>query len=295
MALAATYSASHSKSVEERFDLNLSPAASSPTSSPPQDDLAVLDAKSLIASLIFRTLTGRDAPAIPFQPSSQPAITVPASRQTVSVSYSRRETIQESERSLFRAEGSLQLASGKNIDFSFQLEMNRELTIVNGVAIRAGNAQDPIALNFDGAGVRLNTARESFDLNGDGVDELIATLATGSAWLAEDRNGNLTIDNGKELFGPTSGNGFRELAARDANHDGWITEDDPAYHRLGAWRDGAFTSLQNLGVGALATHAVTTPFDLKEGAELLGQVRQTSIYLTEDGDPGALQQVDLQL
>jgi len=291
LALGAVYSGSASRTVEERMQMEVTAGAAG-VGSVAQDQVDLTDAKALVARLIYRTLMGREAPDAG-QVGGGGAKPVAGTRDAVRISYSRRETLREAERSVFRAEGNVKLASGKEVSFSFRLEMNRELTVVNGVAVTAGNTQDPIALNFDGLGVRLEGTREAFDLDGDGVDEMIATLAAGSAWLGEDRNGNGRVDDGSELFGPRTGNGFAELATRDGNGDGWITGDDAVYAKLGAWRGDEFVSLRELGVGALSVASVTTPFALKEGTELLGEVRRSGVYLTEEGVAGALQQVDL--
>ena len=55
-----------------------------------------------------------------------------------------------------------------------------------------------------------------------------------------------------------------------------------------------FSSLAERGVGALSVTAVEAPFSLKTaGNELLGQIRAAGIYLSEAGEVGHLQQVDL--
>ena len=51
-----------------------------------------------------------------------------------------------------------------------------------------------------------------FDLDTDGHKEKIEIPGTNSGLLALDKNGNNIIDNGSELFGPTTGNGFPELS-----------------------------------------------------------------------------------
>jgi hypothetical protein len=82
---------------------------------------------------------------------------------------------------------------------------------------------------------------------------------------------------------------------RRQDHNGWIDESDAAYGRLGIWSEGKFSSLRDAGIGALSVAAASTPFALKDGSELLGQVRKSGVYLHEDGTPGALQQVDLKV
>jgi hypothetical protein len=89
-----------------------------------------------------------------------------------------------------------------------------------------------------------------FDLNADGQLEKTAWTAADSrlAFLAIDRNGNGTIDNGSELFGNNtlSGvqNGFealsemnRQLKAGSAPLVPFISSDEPLFSKLLLWED----------------------------------------------------------
>ena len=94
------------------------------------------------------------------------------------------------------------------------------------------------------------------------------SLAGSSAYLARDLDGNGAVDSGKELFGPTTGNGFAELATHDADRNGWIDEADPIWGDLRLWRPdttgaGRLTTLAAEGVGAIAVASVATPFTVK--------------------------------
>ena len=262
-----------------------------------QDSADMTDPKTLLARWLYEYFTGRKAPLIQTPGRGAPA--APAAARSPGhgwgVSYTRQEVRRQSESTAFTAEGTATLKSGATVSFSLNLTMNRESTQATSLTFRAGEMTDPLAVNLDGAGVGLSGERTAFDLNGDGVDELISTLAEGSAWLAQDVNGNGAIDSGRELFGPASGDGFRELAALDGDHNGWIDEGDAAYTRMGIWRDGQFTSLEDAGIGALAAASIATPFTLKEGSDVLGQIRESGVYLREDGAPGAIQEVDLKV
>ena len=296
IAFAASHVSAESQQVTERLEIRH--AAPPPPQDTKQQDLrdaaTNLDFKTLMMAWLYEYLTGHKAHIILPSGGSVTPISVSASgRPSWGVSYSRQEVHKEAEGSTFSAQGTVRLKSGQEITFSLHLAMNREQTQVNSVSFRAGNMSDPIVVNFDGQGARLTSDKTAFDLNGDGVDEMIATLAQGSAYLAQDTNGNGKIDSGKELFGPASGNGFSELASLDLNHNGWIDQGDAAYARMGVYQDGKFTSLQDAGIGALNVSATATPFSVKEDSQLLGQVRQSGVYLTEDGQPGALQQIDL--
>ena len=207
---------------------------------------------------------------------------------------------QETETTGFTATGQVVTADGRSISFDFGLAMHRELTQTSTTDIQAGDAVkkvDPIAINLSGGPVALSSTRSAFDLNSDGTTEQVALPADGTYFLALDRNGNGTIDNGGELFGPTTGHGFTELKSLDGDGNGWIDEADAAYASLKLWAgpDGGQKSLAEAGVGALYVgRSASTQFDLRNGAnETLGQIVSSSIYLDEGGKPGAMQQVDL--
>jgi len=103
----------------------------------------------------------------------------------------------------------------------------------------------PLVLAFGGEKVQFTRAEGSFDVFGSGMSVESSWVSAATPWLALDRDGNGSIDDGRELFGSMtelpSGdrapNGFVALAALDANGDGWITAADPSFANLLLWRD----------------------------------------------------------
>lgn len=230
-----------------------------------------------------------DAPPRPPQPAPQPA--------GFSLEYDRVERTEESESVAFSASGRVTTQDGREIRFELKLELARSFVAESKFSLRAGDAvmEDPLVLNFDGRGASLESARIEFDINADGHAESIARLAAGSGFLVLDSNGNGQADDGSELFGARTGDGFAELARFDDDGNGWIDEADAVYRQLSVWQPGSgLQSLAAVGVGALHLGATATPFALKDSAnQALGALRSSGIYLSEDGRAGLLQQVDL--
>jgi len=275
------------------------------------------DPKTLLIRLMLEALTGRrmhrlersdmssgHGHAAPPAPSAQPGNSNgnrPAGAG-FGVEYNYHETYQESESTSFAASGMVKTADGKEIRFDLQLQMSRSYQEETSVSLRLGDAArpvDPLVLNFAGNAAELVDQRIAFDLDADGNTEQIASLAGGSAYLAFDRNGDGRINDGSELFGPSSGDGFAELANLDDDGNGWIDENDAAFANLSVWRPdadggGQALALSEAGVGAIALARIETPFELRNNNnESLGRIRNSGIFLQEDGRAGTIQQIDL--
>ncbi len=217
--------------------------------------------------------------------------------------YQRYESYGESEATLFSASGVVQTSDGKQIEFSLSLAMTRSYYEESGTTIREvvqRQKQDPLVLSFEGTAAQLSDQRFHFDLNADGqATEEINFVTGGSGFLAFDRNGDGRVNDGSELFGVASGDGFADLALLDEDRNGWIDEADSAWAQLRLWTKDAngkdrLLSLREADVGALHLGRVRTPFDIKNSSNaLLGQIRSSSVFLTESGRAGTVQQLDL--
>lgn len=290
-------------------------AMATDTDSSPDEGLTpqlamIRDLIARMTGVQVRVYTGQTepVPSPPSLPASRPATTPAAEagrpRAGWGLLVEQREVVVETESTQFTAQGMVRTADGQEIRFSLQLDMQRSYRQESSFSLRLGDAAvvDPLVINFDGSAAQLQDLRFAFDLDSDGQTDNVPLLAGNRGYLALDLNHNGRIDNGRELFGPGTGNGFAELAAYDRDGNDWIDEADPVFQQLQVWTpsaDGAegagnLRTLADAGVGALPTHAVATPFALRTADNAsLGTVGSTSAYLREDGSVGTVQQVAL--
>lgn len=244
-----------------------------------------------------------DAPAPSLtDPNQVPAAQSQQQPAGYGVEYDYHESYSESEQTTFSAAGVIHTEDGKEISFELSLSMVRSYHEVSNASIRLGDARqkkDPLVINFGGTAAQLTSQRFKFDLDADGKTEDINFVAGGSGFLALDRNGDGKINDGAELFGAKTGNGFAELAALDADKNGWIDENDASYADLRVWtKDGAgkdkFSTLKQANVGAISLSHIATQFDLKDAQNVSqGEIKASGIYLQETGAVGTIQQIDL--
>ncbi|MDI9514663.1 MAG: hypothetical protein GX384_05830 [Clostridiaceae bacterium] len=214
--------------------------------------------------------------------------------------YTWQRRVEEYEKMDFSSSGSVTTQDGRVINFNLSFSVSREFVSNTQVRIQAGDALlDPLVINLRNASASLGDRNYSFDIDMDGKPDNIAFTAEGSGFLAWDRNGNGIIDDGSELFGPSTGNGFEELSLHDSDGNNWIDESDPIYEKLRIWTldeegNKQLITLGQAGVGAIYLGHLTTPFSLRDGGNNpLGQISRTGVFLHEDGTPGAIQHVDL--
>lgn len=218
------------------------------------------------------------------------------------IEYHYNESYYEHEEVSFTAQGTIQTQDGKEVRFSVNLNLSREYMSETSFTILAGDAArkvDPLVVNFGGAAPELTSMKFTFDLNADGINEQVPFLKPGSGFFVVDANKDGVVNNGSELFGPQTGNGFEELAAHDRDGNNWIDENDPVYMDLLIWTkdaDGSdvLSSLKEKGIGAIYLGNLNTTFSLKGFDNLLtGQLNRFGIYLNEDGIAGTVQQLDI--
>lgn len=205
----------------------------------------------------------------------------------------------EEETTAFVSEGRVKTKDGREISFDISFELSRRFEQKYEVYSESSfTLCDPLVFNFNGDVTELTDQHFLFDLDGDGSEEEIASFGNGSGFLALDKNGDGKINDGTELFGTSSGNGFKDLAQYDTDGNGWIDEDDKVFSDLKIWTKNSngedeLISLKDAGIGAICLENVNTDFSEKnDDSSLLGMIRRTGIFLYENGNAGTIQHVD---
>ncbi len=221
----------------------------------------------------------------------------PVTRQygkTAETHYEELRYFEESEETKFYSEGTVKTADGRCIDFDITATMSREFNQYAKVEIdyRQAAMVDPLVINLDSNTTEVREQKFLFDIDADGELDNISLLSELSGFLALDRNEDGIINDGTELFGTKSGNGFQDLAVFDLDGNGWIDENDEIFNRLRIWTKDAngkdkLVGLGVAGVGAIYLGNVSSEFSL--GA---ANIRRTGVYLKENGEAGTIQHVD---
>lgn len=208
----------------------------------------------------------------------------------------------EMEYTAFQSQGCVKTQDGREIAFNVEVEMSRafcekhDSIFVRDVPIVC----DPLVFNLEGDIGKISDQKFLFDLNADGTEEEISFTEQGSGFLALDKNKDGEINDGSELFGTKSGDGFKDLAQYDEDGNGWIDENDDIFDDLSIWTlneegEKIQISLLKADVGAIYLGNASTEFSLKneETHDTNGIIRSTGIFLKESGGAGTVQHIDL--
>ena len=215
--------------------------------------------------------------------------------------YYKSVTYSESESTYFSAQAAIKTEDGREINVALQLNLSREFILKNEINIQAGDALkvDPLVVNYSSASVSVTPNKFQFDIDANGTVEQISFVGPGSGFLSLDLNEDGIINDGKELFGPNSGNGFSDLANYDMDKNGWIDENDTIYEKLQIWAKDAegndqLFALGEKGIGAIYLGNISTSFALKNSSNHMdAQLQRTGIFVREDGTAGTVQHIDL--
>ena len=168
--------------------------------------------------------------------------------------------------------------------------------------------RDPLTLDLDGDGLETTgiaaTNPIQFDHDGDGIKNGTGWVLSDDAFLVLDKNGNGTIDSGRELFGDstiksngqTAVDGFDALADLDSlsnggNADGKISNLDSQFANLRLWRDlnqdgisqtGELFTLTQLNISSINVTKTANSQTLPNG----NQIADLGTFTRTDGATG---------
>lgn len=217
------------------------------------------------------------------------------------LSLSKETYFTEQEETSFSTVGTVRTSDGREISFQVNVGMSREFQEYYREKLEAADFTmcDPLVINLDTDVAGLSDQTFYFDIDADGELDEISQLDAASGYLALDKNGDGTINDGGELFGTTSGNGFADLARYDEDGNGWIDENDAVWSRLKIWAknengEDVLYRLADKGVGAICLQNVSTDFTQRgQNGQTLGAIRNSGIFLYENGNVGTVQHVDV--
>ena len=192
------------------------------------------------------------------------------------------------------------LADGKEINISMDLSLSRSFiqTTKMNIDLIQNKLKDPLIVSLNGGMPSLSSKSFAFDIDSDGKSDQISQLKSGNGFLALDKNSNGVIENGAELFGAQSGDGFSDLAKYDDDKNGWIDENDKIFDKLRIWQktenEDELLGLGEVGIGAIFLGSTDTPFSIKSKKnELLGEMRKSGFVLFQSGQAGVISHIDL--
>lgn len=217
------------------------------------------------------------------------------------LSYTQENFEFEKENTSFSTVGTVRTSDGREINFNVNVGMSREFEqyYQNDLEIASFNMCDPLVINLDTDVTELSDQTFYFDIDADGEMDEISQLGAGSGYLALDKNGDGVINDGSELFGTESGNGFKDLAQYDDDGNGWIDENDAIWSKLQIWTkdengNDKLYRLADKGVGAICLQNTATDFTLKgDDGHTKGAIRSSGVFLYENGNVGTVQHVDV--
>lgn len=210
-------------------------------------------------------------------------------------------SVTEFESTTFVSQGVVQTEDGRSIDFNVGFSMSRACEAeFNSMTVSNYILTDPLVINLNTDMTEISDQKFFFDIDSDGKKEEISELGKGSGFLALDKNGDGVINDGNELFGTQSGDGFKDLAAYDGDGNGWIDENDNIFSKLKVWmkdEDGndVLLDLKEADIGAIYLGNADTEYSFKdESLNTNAVLRKTGVYLKEStGKVGTVSHVDL--
>lgn len=190
----------------------------------------------------------------------------------------------------------------QELSLNYNFALSSERTSYSKVEMSAAALKDPLIVQFGSQGLGNIEGQKSFAINQDDILDDLPIFSGDVGYLVYDKNDNQKADNGSELFGPQTGQGFIELAQLDTNKNSFIDAKDAQFDRLYLWQPsdneqtGQWMSLKEANIQAISLSAISTPFDFyDQQGQVQAQLRQSSFAISEDGYGRGVHQVDVRI
>ncbi|WP_428026352.1 hypothetical protein [Arcobacter sp.] len=220
-----------------------------------------------------------------------------------SISIERSYEYRKSDSISFSSQATIKTANKDfniDLDLSYTKEFYEKHT--EKLAFSETHFLDPLVIQYDCDASAFDSLSESmcfnFDINSNGEEKELPLLKDGNGFLVLDKNKNGTIDDGSELFGPSSNDGFAELSEYDSDGNNWIDENDSVFNDLRIWTknesgDERLIALGQGGIGALYLGDVGADMAYNKSAnESIAHLKSNSIFVREDGTAGIISSMD---
>lgn len=193
----------------------------------------------------------------------------------------------------------------KSYEMNLDISFSKELYESSSIKIITGDKAfvDPLIINFAedvNPFDNIGSLKFAFDLDSNGDTEMIPYLKQGAGYLAIDKNDNGIIDNGTELFGPQTNNGFAELSLYDKDKNGFIDEQDEVFNKLKVWSidesgNSSLISLFDANVGAIYLGDIQSGFTYKDSISNTQALQKSNgVFIKEDGSGlGVVNSIDV--
>lgn len=193
----------------------------------------------------------------------------------------------------------------QSFEMNLELSFSQEFYESQDTQIIIGDKSfiDPLVINYDediNPFDNISNLHFAFDLDNDGTTEMIPQLKLGSGFLALDKNENEEIDNGSELFGPNTNDGFAELSIYDNDKNNWIDEKDDIFNKLKIFSidengNQSLVSLVDKNIGAIYLGDVQSGFKYQSSIEQTNAIQKSNgIFVKEDGTGlGVINSIDI--
>ena len=113
------------------------------------------------------------------------------------------------------ARGQVTTSDGREISFELSLDMERFAISHERLSIMTGELKDPLILDLGPLAARFTEDTIKFDIDADGELDDMPLLDRNGGFLVIDHNQNGVIDDGSEVVGALSGDGFADLKSLD--------------------------------------------------------------------------------